>query len=207
VFLAGCSQCDAITVANGARCPHRSKSTNLCAVVVSGDKSRRKRSPMADEFGRSGVRVNAVQAGPTETPSRFAPGTKFPVGQARTGRFGRLKGYFVFGSVAASRRYPSFMTVGPADRPSGYGPVACSPGMDSITGNRHRISRRSIDRRAHRPKRSAELQIVDVKGDQQWLWHFLSGVVVAVDAPGERHSDAVDRAEIRGVVARSSVVR
>jgi hypothetical protein len=49
---------------------------------------------MADEFGRSGVRVNAMQAGSTETPSRFTRGTKFPVGQALTGRFERLKGYF-----------------------------------------------------------------------------------------------------------------
>jgi len=45
---------------------------------------------MADEFGRSGVRVNAVQGGPTETPCRFTRGTKFPVGQALTGRFERL---------------------------------------------------------------------------------------------------------------------
>jgi NAD(P)-dependent dehydrogenase (short-subunit alcohol dehydrogenase family) len=49
---------------------------------------------MAEEFGRSGVRVNAMQAGPTETPSRFTRGTKFSVGQALTGRFERLKGYF-----------------------------------------------------------------------------------------------------------------
>jgi len=45
---------------------------------------------MADEFGRSGVRVNAMQARPTETPSRFTRGTKFSVGQALTGRFDRL---------------------------------------------------------------------------------------------------------------------
>jgi NAD(P)-dependent dehydrogenase (short-subunit alcohol dehydrogenase family) len=63
-------------------------------LLSAGDKSRRKRSPMADEFGRSGVRVNAMQAGPTETPSRFTRGTKFSVGQALTGRFERLKGYF-----------------------------------------------------------------------------------------------------------------
>ena len=49
---------------------------------------------MADEFGRSGERVSAVQAGPTETPGRFTRGTKFSVGQALTGCFERLKGYF-----------------------------------------------------------------------------------------------------------------
>jgi hypothetical protein len=99
------------------------------------------------------------------------------------------------------------MTVGSADRPPGYGPVAFSRGMDSMTGDRCEFRGVASTVVLIGRSRSAEPQIVDVGGDKQRLWNLSFGVVVAVDAPGERHSDAVDRAEIRGVVARSSVVR